>query len=242
MDAQLPRESRFDRRRADTKARILDASNRLFAERGYAATSMGDIADAADVATRTLYLHFDSKAAILLAYVDEWLDAYVAALVARPVDENIASTVAAALQTMREQGWNDNRAAHDLAAQHPVIEFMAEGPPEIAGHVLQRWIAAQDAIASDVRLRGGFAADSLVPRARAGAVFASWLATMLAFRDAFAGVPIPRESSHTLGEQFIRELVGQPSSSDPRPHQTTRDKSSEDEHDDAAEQEPDPDR
>ncbi len=217
MDAESPRETRFDRRRAGTKARILDAGNRLFAERGYAATSMGDIAEEADVAARTLYLHFDSKAAILLAYVDDWLDAYVAALIARPVDENVAITVAAALQTMREQGWNDNRAAHDLPAQHPVVEFMAEGPPEIAGHVLQRWIAAQDAIAADVRLRGGLAADSLVPRARAAAVFASWLATMLVFRDAFAGVPIPPDSSHALGEQLIRELVGEPASSEPRP-------------------------
>ena len=35
---------------------------------------MEDISVAADVAVRTIYLHFDSKAAVLLTGFDDWLD------------------------------------------------------------------------------------------------------------------------------------------------------------------------
>ena len=38
----------------------------LFVERGYAATTLADVAEHADIAPRTLYLHFPSKADLLL--------------------------------------------------------------------------------------------------------------------------------------------------------------------------------
>lgn len=50
-----------------TRDRIVEAALRLFAERGTAATSMRDIAAAADVTVPGLYYHFDSKAALIRA-------------------------------------------------------------------------------------------------------------------------------------------------------------------------------
>jgi TetR/AcrR family transcriptional repressor of mexJK operon len=46
------------------KARVMDVATELFATRGYAATSLVDIAKAAGVATRTLYQHFGDKEAL----------------------------------------------------------------------------------------------------------------------------------------------------------------------------------
>jgi TetR/AcrR family transcriptional regulator, cholesterol catabolism regulator len=46
------------------RQRILDAAAALMAERGYAATTMEDIADAADVSKGTVFNYFASKAAI----------------------------------------------------------------------------------------------------------------------------------------------------------------------------------
>lgn len=48
-----------------TRLRILAAATRLFVEPGYAATSVADIAAAAGVASRTVYLGFPTKRAIL---------------------------------------------------------------------------------------------------------------------------------------------------------------------------------
>lgn len=44
-----------------TRQRVLDAAARIFREHGYAATTLGDIADAAGLKTASLYYHFGSK-------------------------------------------------------------------------------------------------------------------------------------------------------------------------------------
>ncbi len=53
-----------------TRARIMDAAQKLFAERGYANTSMEAIATAAGVATDTVYASFRSKAGLLHKLLD----------------------------------------------------------------------------------------------------------------------------------------------------------------------------
>lgn len=203
MDDSAPPLSRTDRRKAATRDRILRAADRLFAEQGYEATSMEGIAEAADVAVRTIYLHFRSKAAMLLAYFDGWLDAFVAAIAARPVDEPIDRTVQEALGTMTRSGWTDRRY-EEMPAPYPTVEFMSGGPPEIAGHILHSWVRAQDAIAADARERGGFGPDALEPRARAAAVFAAWAATLLVVGEsAREGRHPPEASGHELGSALL---------------------------------------
>jgi AcrR family transcriptional regulator len=63
---------------------IVDIAKRLFATRGYAATSMRDIADACGLLAGSLYSHFRSKSQILelvlLPFYDELLPAQRAAL------------------------------------------------------------------------------------------------------------------------------------------------------------------
>lgn len=52
---------------AATRAAILDAAQRLFERDGYAATTMAAIAAEARVATKTLYVAFDTKSGVLRA-------------------------------------------------------------------------------------------------------------------------------------------------------------------------------
>ena len=47
---------------------VLDAAARLFAERGYAAASMRDIAEASGMLPGSLYYHFAAKEDLLVAY------------------------------------------------------------------------------------------------------------------------------------------------------------------------------
>jgi AcrR family transcriptional regulator len=53
-----------------TRADILAAARRLFAQRGYAATSINDIAEEAGVAIQTIYARLGSKRGMLLALID----------------------------------------------------------------------------------------------------------------------------------------------------------------------------
>jgi AcrR family transcriptional regulator len=66
-------EVRIDRREQMallTRADILGAARRLFAQRGYAATSINDIAEEAGVAIQTIYARLGSKRGMLLALID----------------------------------------------------------------------------------------------------------------------------------------------------------------------------
>ena len=62
--------SRRQRQAEATKRDIQQAARRLFAERGYAATSVGEIAREADVAVQTIYSSIGSKGAVAVSLVD----------------------------------------------------------------------------------------------------------------------------------------------------------------------------
>ena len=62
------------RRKARTAAAILDAAESLFRERGLQATTIDEVAAAADVSVGSVYVHFKSKTGLYLALVERALD------------------------------------------------------------------------------------------------------------------------------------------------------------------------
>ncbi len=64
-------EPRRERKKRETRRRIVEAATRLFSERGFDAPTVDDIAAAADVAKGTIYNYFDSKDAILFEFLLE---------------------------------------------------------------------------------------------------------------------------------------------------------------------------
>lgn len=63
---EIVKPNRRAKRRAETERRLVHSASSLFVERGYAATTLADVAEHADIAARTLYLHFPTKADLLL--------------------------------------------------------------------------------------------------------------------------------------------------------------------------------
>lgn len=59
---------RRQRRKAETRSRLLDAASRLFAKQGFEATRPQDIAREADVAVGTFYLHFSDRREAFVAF------------------------------------------------------------------------------------------------------------------------------------------------------------------------------
>jgi AcrR family transcriptional regulator len=78
MAPRPTRERRPRRPAAARRADVLAAARRLFAERGYHATSTRELAQAADINDALLYRYFPSKDAILIALVDEAIAAFSA--------------------------------------------------------------------------------------------------------------------------------------------------------------------
>jgi AcrR family transcriptional regulator len=65
--------SRGEAEEGDTRTAILSAARRLLEKRGYFGVGLDWIARAAGVSRQAVYLHFGSKAGLLLALVD-WID------------------------------------------------------------------------------------------------------------------------------------------------------------------------
>ncbi|MDJ0924991.1 MAG: TetR/AcrR family transcriptional regulator [Acidimicrobiia bacterium] len=63
-----------ERKKQELRHRIIQAAARLFAANGLDATTMDDVAVAADVSVATVYNYFGSKSALLLAGVGEETD------------------------------------------------------------------------------------------------------------------------------------------------------------------------
>jgi AcrR family transcriptional regulator len=71
MSSARPYSSRLRTRQADqTRQLVLASARRLFADNGYAATTIKQIADAAGVSAQTVYNAFTSKAGLAQALID----------------------------------------------------------------------------------------------------------------------------------------------------------------------------
>jgi AcrR family transcriptional regulator len=76
-----------ERKKAQTRRSIEDAAFRLFARRGFQATTVAEIADAADIAPRTFFAYFPSKEAVVFGDLDESLASLESRLTGRSAGE-----------------------------------------------------------------------------------------------------------------------------------------------------------
>ncbi|MFJ9411791.1 TetR/AcrR family transcriptional regulator [Streptomyces sp. NPDC101393] len=72
--------------RAEARTRIEDVAARLFAERGFAGTTIGEIAAEAGLSKPMLYRHFDSKQELHLALLERHRDELAAAPIRELLD------------------------------------------------------------------------------------------------------------------------------------------------------------
>jgi AcrR family transcriptional regulator len=73
-----------ERKKQQTRDTIARAALKLFAERGYDETTLADIAEAANVAPRTIFAYYESKEDILLCGEDSFLNELKRRLDERP--------------------------------------------------------------------------------------------------------------------------------------------------------------
>ena len=82
-----------ERKKADTRRRLMTLALRLFEERGFDETTVGELAAAADVAPRTFFRYFPTKVEVLFGDHDELVALLRDTLAARPADESIVHAV-----------------------------------------------------------------------------------------------------------------------------------------------------
>jgi AcrR family transcriptional regulator len=78
--------NRIDRRKSEMRNRILRAALDLFRSQGVVTTTLEDICEHADVASRTFYNYFPARQALLVALAHRWLDTLSDSQVVRTAD------------------------------------------------------------------------------------------------------------------------------------------------------------
>jgi AcrR family transcriptional regulator len=103
-----------------TRAALIEAARRVFAEVGYFNAEIAQITRAADRATGTFYVHFDSKQQLLMAMVDEFTRDLIASGLDRPEHPpEAAPMVLRTLWTTHHRHSATFRALVEAASTHP---------------------------------------------------------------------------------------------------------------------------
>ena len=82
-----------ERKKLRTREAIIDAALDLFEQKGFDATTVEDIAAAADVSPRTFFRYFESKLALIMARSTTKHVSLGPALAARPADESLIESI-----------------------------------------------------------------------------------------------------------------------------------------------------
>lgn len=142
---------RRERKKAATRAGILEAATSLFLERGFDAVTVREIADAADVSPKTVFTHFPHKEALVFSDEAERHDRLVAAVRDRvpPV------SVSEALKTH----YVGEIAALRTEPQSRILALM-EGTPSLIDYAEKMWLRHEDALVATLTEEFGLAEPS----------------------------------------------------------------------------------
>ncbi len=204
--AQVEGTNRRERKKAETRMRIIEAAATLFQRNGYQGTSIEDITEMADVAPRTFYSYFDAKADVAMVQLDRWNEDLAEAMESRPPGESLDEMVAGALATLDDLGYvNSQRLRDEDGAPFPPLGvglLMAETEPEVAGRIYQSTVRFQDRMTALFRRRFEYPPGSIEPRVLAAAMTASWFVAVYGFGEV-AVVDSDPPSTDDLGLQSL---------------------------------------
>lgn len=188
-----------------TRARLVSAAHGLVAERGYAGCSIALVAEAAGVATGSVYRHFPDKGALFAevfrAATRREVDAVAAAGAARGAADPIEARIARAVETFAGRALRAPRLAYALIAEPVDPQVEAERlvyrrayrdifAAAVAGAVASGELPDQDPEVSAAAVVGAMA-EALVVPLHAGAASRGTVPELTAFVLRSLGAPVP---------------------------------------------------
>lgn len=145
MDAERHQAGRRERKKAATRALILQAAQELFLERGFDAVSVREIADKADVSPTTVFAHFPQKEALLFSEEDAQRERLVAAVRERPDGLSISDALKAHYRAEFVSMWS----GEDGALRRRIMSLM-EATPALQDYASRMWLRHEAALAAAI--------------------------------------------------------------------------------------------
>jgi AcrR family transcriptional regulator len=156
---------RQERRKRRTRQAIQKAALELFAERGYRETTINDIAERADVAPRTVTVHFPAKEELLLDADPFTLDSLSERLSARRPHESALEALRAWMAaTMTEVESSAAELDGRFWSRRALRAHIITTEPELRGRARASYYPFERALAEAIGEDLGQTGNSLIPR------------------------------------------------------------------------------
>jgi AcrR family transcriptional regulator len=137
-----------ERQASETRSRVAHAALELFVRQGYAETTIDQIAAAAGVSRRTVFLHFPTKDAMLLNHFVVQRDVLIQRLVERPRSEPVLVSLHRVLREMCYQGY-------DLGLLAQIRAVLADDPDSTSNRLWAGVQAFQKTLVETLKTRLG---------------------------------------------------------------------------------------
>ena len=137
----------------ETQTKILNAAQRLFAQRGYGGTTTRDLAQAAGVAEGTLFRHFDSKKAILVEVATQgWVEILTDLL----TELSEMASYKAVAQVMRRRMLNLSKNVDMMRVCFMEAQFHPELREKVQSEVIEKMTDVAEAFFQTAMDRGNY--------------------------------------------------------------------------------------
>jgi len=158
------RERHMDR----TRAAIVDAALKLFAEQGFTETTVDAIAERADVGRRTFFRYFPAKESVLFHDIDAQIQATLDSLAARPQGE---PPFEALVTVLRESA---GRFSEDVDKRRLLAKVAHECDNLLVHHRAVIMRRLEEEITAEIARRAGVPPEDLATSAAVAAILAAY--------------------------------------------------------------------
>jgi AcrR family transcriptional regulator len=157
---------RQERRKKRTRQAIQAAALELFAERGYRETTISDIAERANVAPRTVTVHFPAKEELLFDAEPFTLDSLSQRLAARGAHESALEALRDWMAATMTEAETDGSAELDgrFWERRALRAHIIDAEPELRGRARASYYPFERVLAEAIGNDLGQSANSLIPR------------------------------------------------------------------------------
>jgi AcrR family transcriptional regulator len=187
-----------ERKKQQTRASIARAALRLFADRGYDETTLADIANAANVAPRTIFAYFESKEDILLCEENGFLSQLKQRLDERPAGTTTVDAIREFLASLKHPN-EEAKLRKQVIAANPDLQV------KMRGRHAQLEPMLAESIAKDLGTEPGDIRALLIAASMAAA-FTSVSDRIFAAES--AGEPLAPEHAMAILDQVLEFLRG----------------------------------
>ena len=208
-----------ERKKQQTRERLIAAAFRLLRERGYEGATVELIADEAEVSVTTFFRYFESKDDVFLSSFSAIIDRVVAAVRDRPRGVSVIGSLRGIVDEMFTDEPDDALRDH---AVHKELDAV----PELRERMHEHEDRIRAAITAAFAEQLGVADTDLQPRLLAGAVLGAFEAARAAWIDGPRDVPLRVHMNRALelAERMARPMLrstrpAPPADPPPKAHQ-----------------------